>query len=69
MAADAPLFQRLVADGTLAPGYATDDGAALVYEGTGLADVVADREGAAAYRVEASSGEAVERKLDATRLR
>ena len=53
-----PLFQRLVADDTLTPGYATDDGVALVYEGTGLAEVVADREGAAAYHVEVDSGAA-----------
>ena len=45
-----PLYQRLVADGTLAPGYATDDGAALVHEATELVEVVADRDGAAAYR-------------------
>jgi peptidase E len=59
-----PLYQALVADGTLPPGYATDDGAGLVYRGTELAEVVADRPGAAAYRVErGSGGRAVETRL------
>ena len=64
-----PLYQRLVADGTLTPGYATDDGAALVYEGTELVEVVADREGAAAYSVRAASLGAVEETLVARCLR
>ncbi len=29
-----PLYQRLVADGTLPAGYATDDGVGLLYRGT-----------------------------------
>ena len=47
-----PVYTRLVADGDLPPGYACDDGAALLYRGTDLAEVVAARPGAAAYRVE-----------------
>ena len=38
-----PLYHRLVADGTLPDGHATDDGVGLVYRGTELVDVVADR--------------------------
>ena len=65
-----PLFHRLVADGTLPPGYATDDGAGLVYRGTELVEAVADRPGAGAYRVEPGpDGTAVETPLTTRPLR
>ena len=48
-----PLFHRLVADGTLPTGYATDDGAGLLYRGTTLVEAFAERPRAGAYRVEA----------------
>jgi len=38
--------------GTLPAGYAADDGAALVFHGTELAEVVASRPAARAFRVE-----------------
>jgi peptidase E len=64
-----PLFQRLVGDGTLPAGYAVDDGAALVFHGTRLAEVVTSRPAARAYRVEPSGdGTARETALDARRL-
>jgi|SRR5919197_914557 peptidase E len=64
-----PLLHRLVADQTLPTGYATDDGVALVYHGTELADVVSDRPDAAAYRVErAADGTAAETRLEPRRL-
>ncbi|MCF6507007.1 peptidase E [Blastococcus sp. MG754426] len=64
-----PLYHRLVADGTLPGGHATDDGAGLVYRGTDLVDVVSDRPGAAAYRVEPGpGGTAVETRLEPRRL-
>jgi dipeptidase E len=47
-----PLYRRLVGDGTLAPGYAADDGAALHFRGTEFVEAVAFRPGAAAWRVE-----------------
>jgi peptidase E len=47
-----PLYQRLVADGTLPPGYAADDGVGLHYIGTELHEAVADREAAFAWRVD-----------------
>ena len=47
-----PLYQRLVADGTLSPGWAADDGVGLVFEGTELVQAVTYRDDAAAYRVE-----------------
>ena len=64
-----PLYHRLVADGTLPAGHATDDGAGLVYRGTELVEVVADRPDAAAYRVERGpDGTAVETRLEPRRL-
>ena len=59
-----PLFQRLVADGTLPPGYGVDDGAALIFRGRELAEVVTSASDAAAYRVEPDgSGGAIETAL------
>lgn len=46
-----PLFQSLVADGTLPDGYATDDGVGLYYRGTTLVEAVAERDDVAAYQV------------------
>jgi peptidase E len=64
-----PLYHRLVADGTLPAGYATDDGAGLVYRGTELVEAVADKPDAAAYRVECGSdGTAVETRVEPRRL-
>jgi peptidase E len=64
-----PLYQQLVADGTLPDGNATDDGVGLVYRGTELVDVVADRADAAAYRVErGADGTVVETRLEPRRL-
>jgi len=60
-----PLLHRLVADGTLPTSYATDDGVGLHYRGTELVEVVADRPGVAAYRVErGADGRAVETRLE-----
>ncbi|GLY00974.1 MULTISPECIES: peptidase E [Actinoplanes] len=44
-----PKMHELIGAGTLADGYATDDGAGLLYRGTALAEVVADREGPRGY--------------------
>ena len=64
-----PLYHRLVADGTLPAGHATDDGVGLVYRGTDLVEAVADRDGAAAYRVEKGpDGGVVETRLEPRRL-
>lgn len=65
-----PLYHRLIADGTLTNGYATDDGVGLVYGGTEMVEVVADRPGCAAYRVErGADGSAVETRLEPRFLR
>jgi dipeptidase E len=58
-----PTFQRLVASGELADGWAADDGAALVFCGTELEEVVASRPDAAGYRVERSADGVRERRL------
>jgi peptidase E len=64
-----PLYHRLVADGTLPPGHATDDGVGLVYRGTDLAEAVADRPDKAAYRVDRGpDGSAVETRIEPRRL-
>jgi peptidase E len=65
-----PLYHRLVADGTLPAGHATDDGVGLVYRGTDLVEAVADRPGKAAYRVTpGGDGTAVETRIEPRRLR
>ncbi len=63
-----PLFRKLVAEGRLAAGYGVDDGAALVFDGTELREVVSSRPEAAAYRVEAIDGEAHETRLAVRQL-
>jgi peptidase E len=64
-----PLFQSLIADGTLSAGYATDDGAGLLYRNTEFVEAVTEKDGKAAYHVEAGpDGTAVETRLDTRRL-
>jgi peptidase E len=59
-------FHRRVTAGELpAVGYATDAGAGLVYQGTELVEVIADRKKAKAYRIERqASGAVVETVLE-----
>lgn len=67
-----PLFQKLVADATLPPGYATDDGVGVLYRDTEFVEAVSekDEDGKAAYFVEPGpDGGAVETRLDTRRLR
>jgi hypothetical protein len=59
-----PLFRRLIGDGTLPPGYATDDGAGILYRGTDFVEAVSERAGAAAHFVDADE----ETRLDTRRL-
>lgn len=60
-----PLYHRLIADGTLPAGYATDDGVGLHYVGTQMVEAVADRPDAAAYFVERGpEGNAVETRIE-----
>jgi peptidase E len=62
-------FRRLIAEGVLPAGYAADDGAALIFHDTELAEVVTSRPDARGYRVErGSAGDAVETVLPARYL-
>jgi peptidase E len=51
-----PLLRSLIADGTLPAGYATDDGAGLLYRDTELHEVLTECDGARAYAVEPGAG-------------
>jgi dipeptidase E len=48
-----PLYLAAVKGGEIPPGYAADDGAALLFHGTSLQEVVTARDGARAYEVSA----------------
>jgi peptidase E len=64
-----PLFQSLVGDGTLPAGLACDDGAAVHFADTDLAEVVADRDDAFGYRIASDgAGQAVETVLPVSLL-
>jgi peptidase E len=58
-----PLIHQLIADGTLPPGYATDNGAGLVYRGTDLHEAITEKPGALAYQIERHGDEARESPL------
>jgi dipeptidase E len=60
-----PTYRRLVAEGVLRDGWAADDGAALVFAGEDLHEVVASRPDAAAYRVERTADGVDERRVPA----
>jgi len=66
-AARRPAFHRLVAAGFPA-GFAADDFVGLRFTGTELAEVVASRPDASAYRVELVNGAVTEQRLDARLL-
>lgn len=61
-----PLLQSIVASGTLPMSYATDDHAAVIYQGTEPVEVVIDTPDSAAraYRVELVNGEIEETTLE-----
>ena len=59
-----PLYQRLVADGTLPDGYATDDGTGLLYRGTELTEALSEIKGKGAYRVTRDGGQAREERIE-----
>jgi len=65
-----PKMHELIRNGTLGDGYATDDGAALLYRGTGLVEVVADRAGPRGYELKrAADGSVTETPLPTRVLR
>jgi peptidase E len=61
------VYHQAIRDG-MPPGYGVDDGAALVYEGMRMVEVVKARESAGAVRVDVVDGEIVETPLDARLL-
>ncbi|HVV30042.1 MAG TPA: peptidase E [Mycobacteriales bacterium] len=65
-----PLYQSLIADGTLPDGFATDDGTCLVFRGSELVECVSDRDGAACWQVQRSPDRTsvVETRLEPRRL-
>ena len=63
-----PLTQRLIAEGVLPDGYATDNGAGLVFYGLELHEAITEVSGASAYSiVRGAASEAIETPLP-TRL-
>ncbi len=63
-----PTYQRLVGDGTLPPGYATDDGVGLLYRGTTFVEALSEIPGQGAYLVEPSPGGVTETRIEPRRL-
>ena len=64
-----PVFQSLIADGTLPAGYATDDGVGVLYRGTAFVEAFTEESGKAAYFVERGrDGSAVESRIEPTEL-
>ena len=63
-----PTFHRLIAAGELTDGVAADDGAALVFTGPDLEEVVSSRREAAGYRVARAGTATVEHRIPARYL-
>jgi peptidase E len=59
-----PVYLDVVARGEVPAGWGVDDGAGLLFRGTRLAEAVASRPGARAYRVRAVDGAAVEEAIE-----
>jgi len=59
-----PLFQSLVAHGTLPDGYATDDGVGLLYRGTQMTGALTEVPGKGAYRVIRDGDQAREERIE-----
>lgn len=57
-------FHRCLVGGAVSPGYGIDDGVALHFVGTELANVVASRSTACAYQVGLEDGQVVEVQLE-----
>lgn len=59
-----PLYQKLIASGEMAPGYACDNDAGLYFENDTVKRVVSARAGAKCYHVHVTNGKAVEQVLE-----
>ncbi len=64
-----PLFQKLIAEGVLSEGYATDDGVGLHYINNELFKVVSETSGKFAYHVVKTEHGVVETRLEPELLR
>ncbi|MFF1879551.1 Type 1 glutamine amidotransferase-like domain-containing protein [Leifsonia sp. NPDC058230] len=56
--------EAAVGSGDIPPGYALDEGVGLVYSGTRLVDVVTERDGQHAWRIDELDGRAVETRIE-----
>jgi peptidase E len=63
-----PVFHELVRTGRLPDGYATDDGAGLLYRGSEMVEALSEVADAGAYKVERVDGEIVETSLPVREL-
>ena len=60
-----PLFQKLIGEGEIPAGYATDDGVSLHFIDTKLHKVISDTAGKAAYHVyKGKTGKVIEERLE-----
>jgi peptidase E len=58
-----PLIHKLIGEGILPDGYATDNGAGLIYHGTELHEAVTEKDGALAYEIHRQGDTAIETAL------
>ncbi|WP_319422770.1 Type 1 glutamine amidotransferase-like domain-containing protein [Pleurocapsa sp. FMAR1] len=63
-----PNFHSLIKNGQLPPGIGIDDGAAVLFEGQKIVEVVASRPQAKAYKVKLNNEEIVEEPISARYL-
>jgi dipeptidase E len=63
-----PTYRRLVAGGELGDGWAADEGAALVFSGETLDEVVGERPGLGGYRLARTAEGFTEERIDARHL-
>lgn len=63
-----PTIHRLIGDGTLPDGYATDNGSGLIFEGTELVEAVTELEGATAWRIKRRPDGTIDETAIPTRL-
>jgi peptidase E len=59
-----PLLHRLVADGTLPAGYATDNGVGILYRGTEMVEALSEVRGQGAYQVTREGDQAHEERIE-----
>ncbi len=59
-----PLYQRLIGEGALPDGFATDDGAGLLYRSVTMVEAVSEMAGKGAYSVRRQGSQAVEERLE-----